>query len=176
MRKGGFRKDSSWGAGRRGVLDCSRCEGKADEGVTVRYFIFSRSLLSSHAAGLKPGTMESEGRSALGRVKPTPAHPGTRGIIKPLMMGCRKWGAFCTSSLSIALVCCWAERETRNALGSAVADVVFEALPQGKVSSAYPFQWAPHRPPAPSLAFKTICSSRGKAPGGPHHRGVRCLG
>lgn len=27
-------------------------------------------------------------------------------------------------------------------------------------------QWVPHRPPAPILAFKTICSFRDKAPGG----------
>lgn len=133
---------------------------------------FFCSLLSSQAADLEPGAREGEGRRALGRVKPTPARPGARGVGKPLMLGCGKRGVLSAPPpQALPLFAAGGGRETGHPCGSApMGDAQFEVWPRGQGLGAHAW-WGPRCPTALSLAFETICSFQGKVLGGP-----RCSG
>ena len=94
------------------------------------------------------------------------------------MLGCRKRGAFCTSSLSIPQRAAGGGRETRIPLAQPpMADVVFELCPKGKGAFSRLRCWMPMlgggpiAPQPPAWLSKPSAASKAK------HRGApRCSG
>lgn len=180
---GGFRKDVAWGR-HRGALDCGRCEEEGDEGVTIHYFIFFHSLLSSQAAGLKPGAIEGGGRSALGRVKPTPAHPGYQGHQEALDAGLQKAGCFLHLLPEHPPVCCWRWEGNQESLWLRLLWWMqyLRSVPRGEVSSpgsdaGCPCSVGALLPPSSQLGFQDHLQLLRQSAGGVHVApGAPCLG